>query len=100
MDAITLNEEAKNLDEVTVAATKPLFELEMGKMVVNVSNSVTSAGLSVIDVLEKSPGVLVNRQNNSLSLSGKKGGGDPDERKKISNASRGSVSDAGRAEFK
>lgn len=70
---ITLNEESKNLDEVTVVATKPLFELEMGKMVVNVSNSVTSAGLSVIDVLEKSPGVLVNRQNNSLSLSGKNG---------------------------
>ncbi len=70
---ITLNEEIENLDEVTVVATKPLFELEMGKMVVNVSNSVTSAGLSVIDVLEKSPGVLVNRQNNSLSLSGKNG---------------------------
>ncbi|MEB2780041.1 TonB-dependent receptor family protein [Algoriphagus sp. C2-6-M1] len=73
LDAITLIEEAKNLDEVTVNATKPLFELEMGKMVVNVSNSVTSAGLSVIDVLEKSPGVMVNRQNNSLSLSGKNG---------------------------
>lgn len=73
LEEITLNEEAKNLDEVTVVATKPLFELEMGKMVVNVSNSVTSAGLSVIDILEKSPGVLVNRQNNSLSLSGKNG---------------------------
>lgn len=70
---ITLMEEAKNLDEVTVNATKPLFEMEMGKMVVNVANSVTSAGLSVIDVLEKSPGVMVNRQNNSLSLSGKNG---------------------------
>ena len=70
---ITLTEEAQNLDEVTVSATKPLFEMEMGKMVVNVSNSVTAAGLSVIDVLERSPGVLVNRQGNSLSLSGKDG---------------------------
>ncbi|MEB2785591.1 outer membrane beta-barrel family protein [Algoriphagus persicinus] len=73
LEAIILNEETKNLDEVTVNATKPLFELEMGKMIVNVSNSVTSAGLSVIDVLEKSPGILVNRQNNSMSLSGKNG---------------------------
>lgn len=70
---IILTEDAKNLDEVTVNATKPLFELESGKMVVNVSNSVTAAGLSVIDVLERSPGVLVNRQGNSLSLSGKDG---------------------------
>lgn len=73
LETITLTEESKNLDEVTVNATRPLFEMEMGKMVVNVSNSVTSAGLSVIDVLEKSPGVMVNRQNNSLSLSGKNG---------------------------
>jgi hypothetical protein len=73
LSPITLMEEAKDLDEVTVNATKPLFELEMGKLVVNVSNSVTSAGLSVIDVLEKSPGVMVDRQNNSLSLSGKNG---------------------------
>jgi hypothetical protein len=70
---ISLTEEAKNLDEVTVVATKPLFEMEMGKMVVNVANSVTSAGFSVIDLLERSPGVMVNRQNNSMSLAGKNG---------------------------
>lgn len=73
LETITLNEEAKNLDEVTVVATKPLFEMEMGKMVVNVANSVTSAGFSVIDLLERSPGVMVNRQENSMSLAGKNG---------------------------
>jgi len=73
LDPITLTEEASNLDEVTVSATKPLFEMEMGKMVVNVANSVTSAGFSVIDLLERSPGVMVNRQNNSMSLAGKNG---------------------------
>ncbi len=73
LETITLNEEAQNLEEVTVVATKPLFEMEMGKMVVNVANSVTSAGFSVIDLLERSPGVMVNRQNNSMSLAGKNG---------------------------
>jgi hypothetical protein len=73
LDPITLTEEASNLDEVTVSATKPLFEMEMGKMVVNVANSVTSAGFSVIDLLERSPGVMVNRQNNTMSLAGKNG---------------------------
>lgn len=70
---ISLLEDAKNLDEVTVSASRPFFEMESGKMVINVSNSVTAAGLSVIDVLERSPGIMVNRQNNSLSLSGKDG---------------------------
>jgi hypothetical protein len=73
LDPITLTEEASNLEEVTVSATKPLFEMEMGKMVVNVANSVTSAGFSVIDLLERSPGVMVNRQNNTMSLAGKNG---------------------------
>lgn len=73
LDPITLTEEASDLEEVTVSATKPLFEMEMGKMVVNVANSVTSAGFSVIDLLERSPGVMVNRQNNTMSLAGKNG---------------------------
>jgi hypothetical protein len=71
--AIQLHEEDQNLDEVTVTATRPLFELEQGKMVVNVANSISAAGLSVLDVLERSPGVSVNRQSNSLSVLGKNG---------------------------
>lgn len=71
--AILLKEEDQNLDEVTVTATRPLFELEQGKMVVNVANSVSAAGLSVIDVLDRSPGVMVNRQSNTLSVLGKNG---------------------------
>jgi hypothetical protein len=71
--AILLHEEDQNLDEVTVTATRPFFELEQGKMVVNVANSISAAGLSVLDVLDRSPGVMVNRQDNSLSVLGKNG---------------------------
>jgi hypothetical protein len=71
--AILLHEEDQNLDEVTVTATRPFFELEQGKMVVNVANSISAAGLSVLDVLDRSPGVMVNRQSNSLSVLGKNG---------------------------
>jgi hypothetical protein len=71
--AIQLHEEDQNLDEVTVTATRPFFELEQGKMVVNVANSISAAGLSVLDVLERAPGVMVNRQSNSLSVLGKNG---------------------------
>ncbi|MFN2126537.1 MAG: TonB-dependent receptor domain-containing protein, partial [Anaerolineales bacterium] len=70
---IVLNEESQELEEVVIKAEKPLYEMEMGKMVINVPSSITSAGQSVIDVLEKSPGVFVNRQNNSFALNGKDG---------------------------
>jgi hypothetical protein len=73
LEGITVVEEDTNLEEVTVMATRPFFELEQGKMVVNVSNSISVAGLSVIDVLDRSPGVMVNRQSNSLSILGKNG---------------------------
>jgi len=73
IEAILLMEDTKSLDEVMVVATKPLFEMEMGKMVINVSSSVTIAGFSAIDLLERSPGVIVNRQNNSMTLAGKNG---------------------------
>jgi hypothetical protein len=70
---IVLAEESQELEEVVIKADKPLYEMEMGKMVVNVPSLITSAGHSVIDVLEKSPGVFVNRQNNTLALNGKGG---------------------------
>lgn len=58
---IALDESTENLEEVTVSADRPFFEMESGKMVINVANSVTAASLSVIDVLERSPGVMINR---------------------------------------
>jgi hypothetical protein len=70
---IFLVQEDQTLEEVTVSATRPFFELDQGKMVVNVANSISAAGLSVIDVLDRSPGVMVNRQSNSLSVLGKNG---------------------------
>ncbi|CAN0532145.1 unnamed protein product, partial [Scytosiphon promiscuus] len=70
---IKLVKSTTELDEVTVRAIKPLYEIEMGKMGVNVQSRVTSAGLSAIGVLERSPGVMVNRQNSSLALNGKNG---------------------------
>jgi outer membrane receptor protein involved in Fe transport len=61
------------LGNVTVTARKPMFEQQIDRMVINVKNSVTDAGGTALDVLEKSPGVIVNRQNNSISINGKQG---------------------------
>ncbi len=58
---------------VTVNIKKPMFEQKIDRMVINVKNSITNAGGTALDVLEKSPGVTVNRQNNSIGVNGKNG---------------------------
>jgi hypothetical protein len=42
-------------------------------MIINVSGSIVSAGGTALEILERSPGVSVNRQNNSIALTGKTG---------------------------
>jgi outer membrane receptor protein involved in Fe transport len=61
------------LSNVTVIAKKPLFEQKIDRMVINVANSITNAGSTVLQVLERSPGIIVDRQNNSISMNGKNG---------------------------
>jgi hypothetical protein len=60
------------IEQVTVTAKKPFIELKADKMIVNVANSSVSAGNSALEVLEKSPGVVVDN-NNNISLRGKQG---------------------------
>ena len=73
LGAFYLSESTQELDEVVIRGQKPLFEKEVDRTVVNVQSSITSAGSTVLEVLEKSPGVIVNRQNNSISMNGKNG---------------------------
>ena len=61
------------LGAVTVSARKPLYEQKIDRLVVNVKNSITAAGGTALEVLERSPGVQVDRINNQLALSGKSG---------------------------
>jgi outer membrane receptor protein involved in Fe transport len=75
LGAKKLSKSGADMKEVVVVAKKPLYELKADRMVINVKSSITSTGLSILDVLERSPGVLVNRQNNSIALLGKNGVG-------------------------
>lgn len=72
-DPIQLAANAEVLDAVTVIAEKPMFEQKIDRLVVNVANSITAAGGNALEVLERSPGVTVNRQWNTISLNGKQG---------------------------
>lgn len=70
---IKLLEDAVQMEGVVVIAQKPLYEQRIDRMVVNVAASITSSGTNALQVLERSPGVIVNRQSNILTLSGKSG---------------------------
>ncbi|HEY0680498.1 MAG TPA: outer membrane beta-barrel family protein [Chitinophagaceae bacterium] len=70
---IILAPASAELKQVMVTAYKPLLEQKPDRMIVNVKNSITNTGGTVLDVLEKSPGILVNRQESTISMSGKDG---------------------------
>jgi iron complex outermembrane receptor protein len=72
LPAITLNTAAAQIGEVTVTARKPFIQRLTDRMVVNVENSIVSAGSSAMDVLERSPGISID-QNDQISLRGKQG---------------------------
>jgi iron complex outermembrane receptor protein len=70
--SVQLITETSNLTEVTVRTRKPFIEQSRGRTIVNVEASVTSAGTTVLELLEKSPGVMVDK-NGGISLQGKTG---------------------------
>ncbi len=62
----------KNLKEVVVSSKKPFIERKADRTIINVESSITSAGSTALEVLEKSPGVTVDKDGN-ISLKGKQG---------------------------
>ena len=73
LGALTLLENNALLDEAVVVAKRPFLEQKIDRMVVNVANSITSAGSNALEVLQRSPGVQVNRLTKAISLLGKEG---------------------------
>ncbi len=65
--------EGEALEEVVVTEKKPLYVQKIDRMVINVASSVVAAGGTALEILERSPGVSVNRQSGTISLSGKDG---------------------------
>jgi hypothetical protein len=73
LGVLSAQPEVNILKEVVVkAGAKPFIERKLDKIVVNVENSIVAAGNTVLEVLERSPGVMVN-QESSINLKGKSG---------------------------
>lgn len=61
------------LKEAVITGKKPLVQQRPDGIVVNVESSILSKGSSVLEILQRSPGVIIDRRNNNISLNGKEG---------------------------
>ncbi|MCA6453036.1 MAG: carboxypeptidase regulatory-like domain-containing protein, partial [Chitinophagaceae bacterium] len=68
----TLTAAAKKLQDVTVVSRKPLIEIKADKTVFNVESSINATGSNAMELLQKSPGIQVDN-NDNISMKGKTG---------------------------
>ncbi|QMW00394.1 outer membrane beta-barrel protein [Spirosoma foliorum] len=73
LPALAMADETKSLTEVKVVAQKPFIEQQVDRTVMNVENSIVASGNTALEVLEKAPGVTIDRQNDQIQLKGKAG---------------------------
>lgn len=71
-DTVVLEAMAAVMREATVLGRAPAVERKRDRTVINVEASLTNTGSTVLEVLERSPGVTVDR-NGGISLNGKPG---------------------------
>lgn len=62
--ATVLKTEGVNLKEVSVAVYKPAIEFKKGMVIMNVEDDIIAKGNTVLDLLRRIPGVMVDAQNN------------------------------------
>ncbi|MBD0331304.1 MAG: TonB-dependent receptor [Chitinophagaceae bacterium] len=61
-----------SLGNVTLTARKPMVEVKADKTILNVEGTINATGSNALELLRKSPGVLLDKDDN-ISLAGKNG---------------------------
>lgn len=67
-----LTADAQQLKEVKVVASKPMIEVKEDRVIFNVESSISSTGTNALELMRKSPGVQVDKDENIL-VKGKSG---------------------------
>lgn len=70
--AVSLSKANNDLKDVVVTARKPIVEVKADKTILNVENTINATGSDALELLRKSPGVVVDKDEN-ISLAGKNG---------------------------
>lgn len=69
---LKLVKSTKDMKEVVLTSKKPFIERKIDRTIVNVDATISNAGNNALEVLEKSPGISVDREGN-ISYKGKNG---------------------------
>lgn len=74
LGVIKIETTARSLKEVVIqsSGSKPLIRIEGRKMIYNIQKSITAQGITALEALKKTPGIIVN-QDNSITLNGTSG---------------------------
>ncbi|SEW51219.1 TonB-dependent receptor domain-containing protein [Chitinophaga arvensicola] len=72
LGVITLTPAPTALKEAAVTAVKPFIQQQYDKTVLNVSGSISAAGGTALEVLEKAPGITID-QNDNIAMRGRQG---------------------------
>lgn len=70
--AIALVKANHDLKDVVVTSKKPIVEVKADKTILNVENTINATGSDALELLRKSPGVLIDKDEN-INLAGKNG---------------------------
>lgn len=73
LQSVILLPDENLLNAVNITTKKPVYERKADRTIVNVQNAISSAGNDALQILERSPGVQLDRANNAISLMGKNG---------------------------
>ncbi len=70
---VTLQEEVTTLEGVEIRGQRKLIQRTQEGSIINVQASVMTQGSTALQLLERSPGVILDQNNNIFSLNGKSG---------------------------
>lgn len=72
LEDLTMQKMEASLTGVTVTARRPIVEVKADRTILNVEGTINATGNDALELLRKSPGVTVDKDDN-ISLSGKNG---------------------------
>lgn len=70
--SLTMMKMAETLSGVSVSSKKPMVEVKADRTILNVEGTINATGNDALELLRKSPGVVVDKDEN-ISLAGKNG---------------------------
>lgn len=65
---ITMLPQSQDIESVEVTGQRPMIQSSNGKLVLNVENSTLAAGNNALEVLQRAPGVTVDKDDNILLM--------------------------------